>query len=128
MYHTLSHLQLCATPRTAARQALLSMQFSKQEVGVGCHFFLQRSSPPRDQNRSSCVSCTGKRILYHCITREALHTVWYPFNTYICYLRAVLNKLYFTTFKPDFIVMKSKLCIMVYHVQSFGLTNNEIFL
>ena len=29
------------------------------------------SSPPRNQTHISCVSCTGKQILYHCVTREA---------------------------------------------------------
>ena len=43
--------------------------------------FSRGSSPPRDQNHGSCVSCTGKRVLYHCIPREVPHTVWYPFNT-----------------------------------------------
>ena len=30
------------------------------------------SSRPRDQTCISCVSCIGRRILYHCITREDL--------------------------------------------------------
>ena len=40
----LSHfslVRLCATPETAAHQAPLSLGFSKQETGVGCHFRLQ---------------------------------------------------------------------------------------
>ena len=40
----LSHfscVQLCATPQTAAHQALLSLGFSRQEPRVGCHFLLQ---------------------------------------------------------------------------------------
>ena len=32
------------------------------------------SSQPRDQTRVSSISCTGKRILYHCTTGEALVT------------------------------------------------------
>ena len=33
--------------------------------------FSRRSSPPGDQNRGCCVSWIGRRILYHCTTREA---------------------------------------------------------
>ena len=33
---------LFVTPQTVAHQASLSMGFSRQEHGVGCHFFLQR--------------------------------------------------------------------------------------
>ena len=37
----LSHVQLCATPRTAPCQAPLSMGFSSKVIRVGCHFLLQ---------------------------------------------------------------------------------------
>ena len=36
-----SRVWLCATPWTAAHQAPLSMGFSRQGIGVGCHFLLQ---------------------------------------------------------------------------------------
>ena len=37
-----SPVQLCATPRTVALQAPpLSMEFFRQDTGVGCHFLLQ---------------------------------------------------------------------------------------
>ena len=36
-----SHVRLCATPETATHQAPLSLGFSRQEPGVGCHFLLQ---------------------------------------------------------------------------------------
>ena len=36
-----SHVRLCATPQTAAHQALLSLGFSRQEYWSGCHFLLQ---------------------------------------------------------------------------------------
>ena len=36
-----SRVRLCATPETAAHQAPLSLGFSRQETGVGCHFLLQ---------------------------------------------------------------------------------------
>ena len=40
---SLSHVQLFATPRTAARQAPLSMGSSKLECQSGCHFLLPLS-------------------------------------------------------------------------------------
>ena len=36
-----SRVRLCATPEMAAHQAPLSLGFSRQEYGVGCHFLLQ---------------------------------------------------------------------------------------
>ena len=49
----LSHfscVQLCATPWTTAHQALLSMGFSRQEYGVGCHALLQGIFPTQRWN------------------------------------------------------------------------------
>ena len=37
----LSHVRLFVTPRTAARQAPLSLENPGKNTGVGCHFFLQ---------------------------------------------------------------------------------------
>ena len=36
-----SRVRLCATPETAAHQALPSLGFSRQNTGVGCHFLVQ---------------------------------------------------------------------------------------
>ena len=41
----LSHIRLSATPWTVAHQVPLSMGFSRQELGVGCHFLLQGGLP-----------------------------------------------------------------------------------
>jgi len=41
--------------------------------------FSRGSSWPRDQTHIPCVSCTGKQILYHCATREAL-TLTSPYS------------------------------------------------
>ena len=43
----LGHVHLFATPWTVAHQDPLSMGFPRH-TGVGCHFLLQESSPPRD--------------------------------------------------------------------------------
>ena len=58
----LSHVQLFATPWTAACQAPLSMGFSRQEYWNGLPFLLQGISWPRDQTH---ISRIGRRILYH---------------------------------------------------------------
>ena len=55
-----------ATPWTVACQALLFMEFFRQEYWSGLPFSTPGpSSPPRDWTHVSCVSCTGRRILYH---------------------------------------------------------------
>ena len=36
-------------------QAPLSMGFSRQDPGVGCHFLLQGTSQPRDRTQVSCI-------------------------------------------------------------------------
>ena len=41
---------------------LCPWDFPDKNTGVGCHFLLQGSSRSRDQ---SCISCTGRKILYH---------------------------------------------------------------
>ena len=59
----LSHsVWLFATPRTVARQAPLSMEFSRKNIGVGCHFLLQGIFPTQGVN-PGLPHC--RRILYH---------------------------------------------------------------
>ena len=66
----LIHIQPFAT-RTGALQAPLPMGFSRQEGWSGLPFSSSRgSSPPRD--RTFKVSCTGRRLLKHGATWEAL--------------------------------------------------------
>ena len=45
-----SHVQLFAIPWTVARQAPLSMGFSRENTGVGCHTLLQRIPPAQGLN------------------------------------------------------------------------------
>ena len=54
---------------TIAHQVPLSMGFSRQEYwsGLPC-LVLAEFSQPRDQTHISCVSYTGRQILYHCAT------------------------------------------------------------
>ena len=62
--HMLTHVELFVTPWTVACQALLAMKFSSKNTGIGCHFLLQGSPPPRDGIHVSYVSCIGRRVLY----------------------------------------------------------------
>ena len=63
-----------ATLWTVARQAPLSMGFSRQEYcsGVPCPSFSRGSSWPGDPTHISCVSCTAGRFFTHWATWEAL--------------------------------------------------------
>ena len=47
---SLSCIQLFATPWTIGCQTPLSMGFSRQEYGVGCHFLLQGTFPSQGSN------------------------------------------------------------------------------
>ena len=40
--------------------------------------FCKGSSQPRDQTHSFCVSCTGKQVLHHWATWEAIHITVQP--------------------------------------------------
>ena len=63
---SLSHVQLSAAPGTVAHQAPLSMEFSRQEYWGGFAISYSRgSSRPRDRTHISCISYTGRQVLYH---------------------------------------------------------------
>ena len=42
-----------------------------KNTGEGCHLLFQGISPPRDWTYVSCISSTGRWVLYHWVTREA---------------------------------------------------------
>ena len=67
--------QLCLTlwpNKTVAHQPPLSMEFSWQEYWNGLPFSPPGESfQPRNHAHVSCISCTGRWVLYHCATREA---------------------------------------------------------
>ena len=48
--HAHSRVRLFMTPWTVARQAPLSMEFSRKNTGVGCHFLLQGIFPAWGSN------------------------------------------------------------------------------
>ena len=66
-------------PKTVARQSSLSLEFIQAMLMEWVAISYSRgSSRPRDQIRLSCGSCTGRQVLYHCITWEALIMILNP--------------------------------------------------
>ena len=66
----LSRVPLFVTPRTVAR-LLCPWDFPGKNTGVGCHFLLQGIFLTWHRIFASCISCTGRQILYHCTTWKA---------------------------------------------------------
>ena len=71
MTRQLSHVRLFVTLRTIAGQASLSAEGQNTGVGEGkirkwvAVHFSRRATQPRDRSLVSCVSCTGRHVLYH---------------------------------------------------------------
>ena len=61
----LSRVWLLVTPWTVAHQAPLSIGFSRQEHWSGLPFLPSGIFPTQGSNLVPCISCTGRRILYH---------------------------------------------------------------
>ena len=78
--YSFSHVWVFATPWTVARQAPLSMEFSRLNTGVGCHAFLQGIFPIQESN-PALLHC--RQILYH-LSHQGnpwiLEWVAYPFS------------------------------------------------
>ena len=72
------------SPWTVARQAPLSVGFPRQEYWWVAISFSREASRPRDQTHISCVSCTGRRILYYC-------AIWEAPNNRLCGSRSVMS-------------------------------------
>ena len=65
--------QLFASPWTVARQAPLSMGFSRQDTGVGCHVLLQGSFPTQGLNWGLPLC----RWILYCLSHQGLNkTIW----------------------------------------------------
>ena len=60
------------TPRTVACQTPLSMGFSRQDTGVGCHFLLQGIFPTQESN-PGLLHC--RQILYRLSYEGSLNHV-----------------------------------------------------
>ena len=76
-----SCLPLC-NPIDCSCQTPLSMGFSRQNTGVGCHAVLRDIPDPGIKPTSSRVSCIAGRFFTHWATWEALYSV----NIYVCIL------------------------------------------
>ena len=82
----LSRVWLFVTPWTVARQASLSMGFSRQEYWSRLPAPSSRgSSRPRHQTRISGVSCIGRRILYHWVTWEGLSPCFFSSEKFVSF-------------------------------------------
>ena len=66
---SLSHVWLFVTPWTIGHQVPLSIDFSGNNTGVGCHFLLRGSSQPWDWSQ---VSCIVERVFTICTIGETL--------------------------------------------------------
>ena len=77
---SLSHVQLFETPWTIACPAPLSMEFLTRILEWAASSS-RGSSQPRDRIHISCVSCIGRRILYHWATWEATGDLNYSNKT-----------------------------------------------
>ena len=70
-----SHVWLFAAPWTVYCQAPLFMEFSRQEYWSGLPLSTPGDLPDSDWAHISCVSCTGRWILYRCAIREVI-SIW----------------------------------------------------
>ena len=67
-----SVLSLCDPMKCVARQAPLSMEFSRQEYWSGLPFPSPGDLPDTGiETQVSYISCISRQILYHCATWEA---------------------------------------------------------
>ena len=79
-------------PWTVAHQALLSMEFSRQNTRVGYHFLFQVIFQPRDR---TCASCIAGWIL-HCwatrepleLSRHLLNVIMFSLCNFSCFFRS----------------------------------------
>ena len=78
---SLSHVQLFETPWTIACQAPLSMEFLTRILEWAAISSSRGSSQPGDRIHISCVSCIGRRILYHWAAWEATGDLNYSNKT-----------------------------------------------
>ena len=71
----LSRVRLCVTPGTTARQALLSIEFCRQEYWNGLPFPSPGDLPDPGTEPESHISCIGGWVLNHCSTWECTEPI-----------------------------------------------------
>ena len=73
--YVFSRVRLVVTPWTVLARLLCPCNFLGKISGVCCHTLFRGSSQPRDPAGFSCLPCIGRRILYFCVTWEALSPI-----------------------------------------------------
>ena len=127
----LSHVRLFCNPTDCSPPGSLCMwDFPAKNTGVGCHFFLQGSSPPRDRTHISCVSCIGRPIYLlrpprTVLTRKVLLSI--PNNWFYCFRCSELRILpYFGVLTQDpFAVANSDINSLI-HIYFLSPVNGRI--
>ena len=110
------------TPWTEACQAPLSLGLPRQEYWSGCHFVLQGIFLARDWTHVSCVSCIGRRILYHYTTWKTPRTILWgeKLPTHVSYIPYLLACLKLVSIKAICTLKKH------YHAYKLALQGNII--
>ena len=96
VYESLSRVQLFVTPWTVARQASLSMEFSRQEYWSGLPFLSQGIFPTQGSNLSLLRLRHCRQILHCWATREAsyeLHDcIWTSLHVFLIFVYLVSER------------------------------------
>ena len=79
------------------------------------------SSRPRDWSRVRCISCIGRRILYHCATWKALYCQKYSTNAHY-------SRNFFSTYMEYSPIFQKKKKSVIYSVCSIPLISIAFFL
>ena len=80
--HAQPCLTLCDPMDCWPARLLCPEDFPGKNIAVGCHFLLQGIFPTQDRNCISCVSCTGRWILYQScllgspVSHKKTHYLW----------------------------------------------------
>ena len=105
--YVLSHIWFFATPWTTAHQAPLSMEFSSNNTGAGCHFLFQRDLPdPEIEPLSLGSPALAGGLLISWATREA--------SIFLIYMYISSNSIIFKYTKFEVISM-----LWTYHICHF---------
>ena len=73
LFLCLSHVQPFCNPTDCSPPGFSVHEISQARILQWVSISFSRgSSQPRDRTHLSCISCTGRQILYHCTTWEAL--------------------------------------------------------
>ena len=67
---TLHNPMDCIPPASSARRIIPARTLASIHISSS-----RRNSQPMDQTQVSCISCTDRWILYHCVTWETFHSI-----------------------------------------------------